>query len=411
MSRKLEENELNIIEKVGVLTDLIVSYNQVFVFGIRIEISDELLKKALHHIKTKYKILSSVLEYTDEPRLCYTSEKEIIYKIRQELNNDDLNSLIYNEYETEFKHKADLLLRLTKAKYNNLCVLVFTISHIIADGLSSLYLLSDFFKILAHTAEIDEIEVVKSQRYDVLNLSEEANNNFNKHLKSIFASRRVKKFTSMRFITKNLNIEETEQLLSHSTSHQVSLNNVILAAMSMALVQYYQQQKMTINFRAIVNLRPLLKMTIAQSLGDYHSVLSHFLNISTQTDFWELPRSIHKSITNGIAQKLAFKKIANDVRSIDKTNNLDEFQVLQNINEPTVTASSFGKIDFPLYQDLLEFTFAITSYYSGPAFHYHVGDCIINNKLLLIFQYDANALSETQMNALIQQTLSYLKTV
>ncbi|MDE3400042.1 MAG: hypothetical protein PWK00_03310 [Coxiella burnetii] len=55
---------------------------------------------------------------------------------------------MYEEFRKAFDPQKELMLRLTKATYNNLCVLIFSIDHIIVDGMSFVYFISDFIKIM-----------------------------------------------------------------------------------------------------------------------------------------------------------------------------------------------------------------------------------------------------------------------
>ncbi|WP_260554233.1 hypothetical protein [Coxiella burnetii] len=76
-------------------------------------------------------------------------EKEIIFQNKGEIiNNKQLYDLMYEEFRKAFDPQKELMLRLTKATYNNLCVLIFSIDHIIVDGMSFVYFISDFIKIM-----------------------------------------------------------------------------------------------------------------------------------------------------------------------------------------------------------------------------------------------------------------------
>lgn len=411
ITRFLKENELNCVEKIDLLRHYLIDHNSVLALGFNIEMPDEKLIQSLKLFKKKHSLFSATIELTDGIKLIQHPEKEIVFQNKGKIiNKEQLYDLIYEESRNAFDPQKELMLRLTKVTYQDLCVLLFSVDHILVDGMSFVYFISDFIKIVMSSTIIAPATVSTPHRPDVLNLSPDENQALDENIKRILSGPPVKKYHGMGFTHIEIETTDTLNLVQRCQKHHVSLHNAVLTAMALALVTYYDQTEMTINFRTAINLRSLLKVKLEDALGDYHSEINTLFLVSTSVNFWEIARYLNKDIEESVSKNAPFEKLKDAISEIKKANDLANYQELKKLNFPTISISS-RKVTLPASAKFLKFSFGIGPYnYSNNPhfFTYAAINHLFENTLRLTFEYDAQHLTKTQINFLIHHTVNFL---
>ncbi|WP_264769631.1 hypothetical protein, partial [Coxiella burnetii] len=167
--------------------------------------------------------------------------------------------------------------------------------------------------------------------------------------------------TGMEFIHIEVNATDTLTLVERCKKYQVSIHNAVLTAMASALIVYYGQPQMTINFRTAFNLRSLLKTKLEDSLGDYHSEINTLLVVSKSINFWEIAKYLNRDIEENISKNTPFEKLKSSISDIEKAKDLTAYKELKKLNFPTISISS-RKIILPKSAEFLKFSFGIGPY-------------------------------------------------
>ncbi|AML47879.1 hypothetical protein AYM02_00545 [Coxiella burnetii] len=244
----------------------------------------------------------------------------------------------------------------------------------------------------------------------MLNLSPDENRALDENIKRVLSGPPVKKFTGMEFIHIEVNATDTLTLVERCKKYQVSIHDAVLTAMASALIVYYGQPQMTINFRTAFNLRSLLKTKLEDSLGDYHSEINTLLVVSKSINFWEIAKYLNRDIEENISKNTPFEKLKSSISDIEKAKDLTAYKELKKLNFPTISISS-RKIILPKSAEFLKFSFGIGPYnYSNNPnyFTYQAINHLFEDKLRLTFEYDAKHLTKVQINFLVHHTLNFL---
>ncbi len=412
----LNKNQLNLIEKLGLLQNEITSYNEVVSVGFKFDIAEEVLIASMETATKEIDILHSYIRLNPSIHLVKDPKIEFQYQNIGIVSDDKLNHVIREQYEKEFDLNSGPVFRLVKLECDGNSTLIFTFNHVLADGISVASIVICFINILLSkltkklTVSVPEI-LCQHDRVDPFPLSAEKIELLDSQIKKILATPSVSKFKSMGFITKELNKENTTKLIEYCNSEGIGVHNAILSAMSIALFSHYATPPSNIQVRSIINLRSSFGAKYKNLVGDYHGSISGMLDTRNGMNFLEISKMIKREFSRSLRNKEQFIKLSNELELTINVSSLKDYKLINQIEIPTVTASSMGEVKNAYLQRLVKSVIPITSFFSGPEVHFHVFNMIINDKLILSFQYDRDALSTGEIEDLVAKTINFLEKI
>ena len=429
----LENRELAAHEQaMEILNHLAASLNIVTISRVKGIIGEELLRQALDMIQSQHSLLNSRI----------LAKKNSFYF---EAGADKISLLVANkqllkQWEEvvvkELNQKINIdknLLRVTLVNFEeeeNICYLITTIHHAIADASSCIQLHSEILtncqKIIEGKVEPNVTQLAQLPSIDKL-IPKSFYGVTVKIANALYLLRL--KLQLMRYKPTTLNFEKTASLEFCSCG---MVHRKLESKLVKRLVEVCRQQKTTVqaalgaamlfavaektnnqtknnyfSFRSSVNLRQRLQPQISSdNLGAIASAVLSFHNFQVNDNFWDLARDIKLKLEKGLANGEAFRQIFT-FKSIMKF-------FLKNPYQSAVSAAltNIGRINIPHNYgqlELEEISFVPAQAAFGGVFAAAVST--FREQMLLNFMYSQPSLSNETIENLADVTISIISDV
>ncbi|MEM9923641.1 MAG: condensation domain-containing protein [Cyanobacteria bacterium P01_D01_bin.50] len=419
------------------LNALASCFNIVTISLIKGSLSEEVLRQTLDIIQSRHPLLNSRIvrksnsfwfeDGADKIPLSVVKKQEI--KQWEEVVIQELNQKIDSEKN---------LLRITLINFDkeeNICYLISTIHHAIADAASFIQLQSEILtncqKIAEGKTEINVTPLPKLP--SIYKLMPKSFQGFTGKISNILYLLRLKiqssqyKAITLNFeksvpiesrscdiIYRKLDSELTTELVKICRQQKTTVQGALGAAMLFAVAKKtsnFQTQDIYLSFQSSVNLRSaarlrrtgLLQKISNEHLGLMASVIPTFHHLKKNESFWDLAQDIKQKLETGITRGDAFRNILVSEKIIA--------YLLKNPYKSMNTAglTNIGRINIPhdygQFQ-LEEISFILSQAAFGGMFAAAVST--FRGKMLLNFMFSQPSISRSTVETLADDTISII---
>jgi len=304
-------------------------YNISMSTTVRGTLQEAILRKALDKIQQKHPLLQAqlMLDEHQHPYLIWGKIDKIPLEIKLKSEEDEYKKIIEKEFVTPFETGLDcsiplirVKLLLSKQKFD----LIITMQHVIADGMSMVFLFKDIIEFMNRPKlEVKPQEVVKEIE-DILpfNYQKRIPQTPRKFNRAIWFMKRIVKiyrfkerfwpkgsmtqkdlivedFTNRKFMTYAWSLSVTQ---SRIFINKCKENNITVHS---ALCTLFLPDFPIINNP--VNLRRRLAYKVGQSVGCFAGGLVIKKKYKKRQNFWKNAKNYHKKLTKGLRDKNVFK--------------------------------------------------------------------------------------------------------
>lgn len=357
--------KLNLLETYGAL------YNEEQAYNLCISVrypyfTSEQFFQAVQLFQQKEKCLQ--VNYDDYLNFYPVSEK--IHAISTHLrNNDQWIYEIHEEVNQHFANPKEPLARIShlhniEADYTDVN---FVFSHIIADGHSGILLIKSFEEALMgywdkKTVRAFDNYLPLTTQLMPVQFKKELKNKSHSELRQMQFDRR-----------------KTREIFKLCKTHTTTLHGFMTALLAKAYL-FMDGHQDQIKVRSQVGLRPILNID-ASVIGNYQIAFGTTIKNESNLPLWDTARQLREQLRTQIKNKAECMRELNELAE-----KINEEKLYFAIENPVISISTLGVLPFLMTGRILG---AATSHYAGPAPHIKIINAIINEKLTLMFQYDA----------------------
>ena len=429
----LENRELAAHEQaMEVLNNLAASFHIVTISRIKGAMSEDLLRQAIDMIQSRHPLLNARIIAKSNSFWFESGAEKIPLSVvnKQQLQQwkevviEELNKKIYSDKN---------LLRVLLIKFDreaNICYLITTIHHAIADASSCIQLHSEILNNCQNIIE-GKVEPNVTQLAQLPSIDKLIPKSFYavtvKIANALYLLRL--KLQLMRYKPTTLNFEKTaplefcscgmvhrklesklvKRLVEVCRQQKTTVQAALGAAMLFAVAEKTNNQTKNnyFSFRSSVNLRQRLQPQISSdNLGAIASAVLSFHNFQVNDNFWYLARDIKLKLEKGLANGEAFRQIFT-FKSIMKS-------FLKNPYQSAVSAAltNIGRIKVPHNYgqfELEEISFVPAQAAFGGVFA--AAASTFREQMLLNFMYSQPSLSNETIENLADVTISIISDV
>ena len=153
-----------------------------------------------------------------------------------------------------------------------------------------------------------------------------------------------------RIVTRSLDVESTNDLVSRARRRRLTTNSVVGAALLRATHQHlYRYQDLPMRAISFADLRPSLRPTPSSDvLGCYISMLRHTILVGPDDDLWTVAQSLQEELQGSIARSehLLSAGLAKQlITMITKTKRMRMSTTAISYAGPLLLAESYGEIE------------------------------------------------------------------
>ncbi len=330
----LKNRELAASEQaMEILNNLAATYNVVTIGRIQGILNQKFLRQTLDVIQSRHPLLSSRIIAKSNSYWFEAGADKIPLLVVKKQQIQEWEEVVIQELNQKINSDRNLL-RVTLIHFEeeeNICYLITTIHHAIADASSSIQLhyeiLTNYQKIAEGKAEFNVTPLPRLAA---------ANTLIRKSIKdfarigNILFLLRIKlqlmwyRPTTLNFeksiptesrssgiVHRKLDSELTARLLDVCRQQKTTIQGALGAAMLLAVAEktnLFQGKNHYLSFQSAVNLRPRLKPKISnEHLTLMASFINTFHNLRENNTFWDLARDIKQKLEKGLASADAFK--------------------------------------------------------------------------------------------------------
>lgn len=429
----LENRELAAHEHaMEILNNLAASLNIVTISRIKGIISEELIQEALDIIQSRHPLLNSRIVAKENSFWFESGADKILLSVTNKFQIEQWEEVVIEELNQRVNSDKNLL-RVTLINFekeDNICYLITTIHHAIADASSCIQLHSE---ILSNCQNITEgkLETNLTQLAQLPSIDKLIPKSFqgvtgkitnvlyllrlqlqlmrHKPATLNFEKKELLESCSCGMVHRQLDLELTERLLEVCRQQKTTVQAALGAAMLFAVAKktHHQRKNNYFSFRSSINLRQRLQPQISnENLGAIASAILSFHNLQVNDNFWDLARDIklklEKNLTSGNAfkQLLIFKMIMK--------------YFLKNPYKSTVSAAltNIGRINIP--HNYGQFELEEISFVTGQAAFGGVFAAAVSTfrgKMLLNFMFSQPSISKETIETLTSDVISIISDV
>lgn len=347
--------KLNFLERLEWEIGNGLPFNAVMHLVIPSVLKESTLKILLEHIKKRHLLLSAKIihsngyyefEHSDQPIF-------LTYKVLNDewIHEDQKNKILFNELNTAFDRKS-LLIRCCCYVSQKESLLIITLHHAIADGLSGLSLTFELLQMYDHQLLGYEIESyqkpllppLESMLPDLCNMqsmpysSAEGIPNQKNNAQS-------KTFSHTFSFSRN----ETKIILAQCKSKDVTVQGLLTAAGILTLLESLQiDVPWEIMTHHLVNMRRYLSPEVSNDeMGCLISQINVPIKIANTETLWDIAHDIASLLGEAIDSGAHFDTLSNLYTWLIQNPTTDCVQEAARVKSPVFSLSNLGKVTLP----------------------------------------------------------------
>jgi hypothetical protein len=300
-------------------------YNISMVITIKGHLEQDLLKESLDKVQKKHPILQTRLDVNNkgQPYLIFGVNGLIPVEIIPRTHDDLSKKIVDNEFNIPFETGFNCVSPLIRVKLlisENISDIIITIAHVIADGMSMMYIFRDLiFFMVSSRKRIKPLKVIMSAE-DILPhyYRKKIPKNARKFKFLVWL---IKRLIALRKLIRKINKKQLKEKKQDKKERQYITRNWVLSEeQSQRLIKKCENERVTVHsalctlflpdFPAIynpVNLRKKLAYPVGESVGVYAGRLEVKVNYKKKSSFWANAREYHKKLVKGLNSDNVFK--------------------------------------------------------------------------------------------------------
>ncbi|MFW9879705.1 MAG: condensation domain-containing protein [Candidatus Thorarchaeota archaeon] len=332
----MDKRKLNEIEYLNWLVGQ--PYNMSMAITIRGNLLQKIMRIALNKIQEKHPLLQAQI-YVDEnevPYFFWGNISEIPLEFIPRTSDELYKKIVEEEFLTPFEMGKDYSLPLIRVKIlfsEDLFDLIITMQHVIADGMSMVFLFMDILSLIIEPQKkIEPLSVVRTIE-NILPISFQKKipkNNRKFKLTFWFIKRIIKVYQFKNKFSRKKDKQKNLIFTDFENKHLITNAWTLTKGQSDELIKKAKENNITVHsaictmflsdFPIInnpVDLRKRLAYDVGRSIGCYAGGLVIKKKYNTRRSFWVNARNYHKKLKKGLRDKNTFsifKKVSRSVK-------------------------------------------------------------------------------------------------
>ncbi|MFX1406707.1 MAG: condensation domain-containing protein [Promethearchaeota archaeon] len=322
----MQKRKLNEIEHLNWLIGQ--PYNISMVITIKGHLEIDLFKESLEKVQKKHPILQARLDLNEEgrPYLIFGVNGLIPVEIIPRIDDDLGKKIVDEEFDIPFEIGIDCSSPLIRVKLlisESISDIIITIAHVIADGMSMIYLFRDLIFFMASSKKrIKPLKVIMNAENILPHFYRRKIPKTARKFKFIVWL--IKKLITLRkFIRKVIKkqlIEEKPGTKDKNQRRYITRDWVLTEEQSQLLIRKCKNEGVTVHsalctmflpdFPAIYNpvdLRKKLAYPVGESVGLYAGRIEVKAKYKTKSSFWNIAREYQEKLVKGLNSDEVFK--------------------------------------------------------------------------------------------------------
>lgn len=334
----MDKRKLNEVEYLNWLIGQ--PYNVSMSITIRGNLQKQKMRNALNKIQEKHPLLQAQLyvNKNEEPFFIWGNISEIPLVIENRSSNDLYKKVVEEEFTTPFETGKNCFLPLIRVKIlfsEDLFDLIITMQHVIADGMSMVFLFMDILSFIIDPKRKDEpLDIVKSIEnvlpYKYQKKIPKTTGKFKRT--NWFLKRIIKIYRFKNKLSRN-KVKQKELIFNNfENKHLETYDWVLSEDQSKKIIERSKENQITVqstictmflsDFPIInnpVNLRNRLAYNVGRSIGCFAGGLVIKKKYKNKKSFWKNAQLYHKELTKGLQDKSVFSMFKLFSRSVKRS--------------------------------------------------------------------------------------------
>ncbi len=302
-------------------------YNISMVITIRGNLQQEKIRNALNKIQEKHPLLQAQLhvDENEDPFLIWGNIREIPLKIENRTSDNLFKKVVEEEFITPFETGKSCSLPLIRVKIlfsEDLFDLIITMQHVIADGMSMIFLFMDILSFIIDPKRKSEtLDIVKSiENVLPYKYQKKIPKTTAKFKRTNWFLKRIIKIYRFKNKLGRKKVKQKELIFNNFKNKHLETNDWVLPEeQSEKLIRKAKENKVSVHsiictmflsdFPIInnpVNLRNRLAYNVGRSIGCFAGGLVIKKKYKNKKSFWKNTQQYHKKLTIGLRDKSVF---------------------------------------------------------------------------------------------------------
>jgi NRPS condensation-like uncharacterized protein len=334
----MDKRKLNEVEYLNWLVGQ--PYNISMAITIRGNFQKQKMRNALNKIQEKHPLLHAQLyvNKNEEPFFVWANINEIPLTTEKRTSNDLYKKVVEEEFTTPFETGKNCSLPLIRVKIlfsEDLFDLIITMHHVIADGMSMVFLFMDILSFIIDPKRKDEpMNIVKSiENVLPYKYQKKIPKTTRKFKRTNWFLKRIIKIYRFKNKLSRKKIKQKELIFNNFKNKHLETHDWILPEeQSEKLIEKARENKVSVqstictmflsDFPIInnpVNLRKRLAYNVGRSIGCYAGGLVIKKKYNNNKSFWKNAQRYHKKLKEGLQNKSVFRIFKLFSRSVKRT--------------------------------------------------------------------------------------------
>ncbi|MFW9818257.1 MAG: condensation domain-containing protein [Candidatus Thorarchaeota archaeon] len=334
----MDKRKLNEIEYLNWLVGQ--PYNIAMAITIRGNFQQQKMRVALNKIQEKHPLLQAQLDVNknEEPLFIWGNISEIPLTVDNRSSDDLYKKVVEKEFTTLFETGKNCSLPLIRVKIlfsEDLFDLIITMQHVIADGMSMVFLFMDILSFIIDPKRKDEpLDIVKSiENVLPYKYQKKIPKTTGKFKRTNWFLKRIIKIYRFKNKLSRKKAKQKELIFNNfENKHLETYDWVLSEDQSQKIIERSKENQITVqstictmflsDFPIInnpVNLRDRLAYNVGRSIGCYAGGLVIKKKYKNKKSFWKNAQLYHKKLTKGLQDKSVFSIFKLFSRSVKRS--------------------------------------------------------------------------------------------
>ncbi|MFX1593111.1 MAG: condensation domain-containing protein [Promethearchaeota archaeon] len=315
-------------------------YNVSMAISIRGNFQKQKMRNALNKIQEKHPLLQAQLDVNknEEPFFIWDNIGEIPLTIENRTSDDLYKKVVEEEFTTPFETGKNCPLPLIRVKIlfsEDLFDLIITMQHIIADGMSMVFIFMDILSFIIDPKRKDEpLDIVKSiENVLPYKYQKKIPKTTGKFKRTNWLLKRIIRIYRFKNKLSRKKVKQKELIFNNFNNKHLETHDWVLTnEQSEKIIKKAREHKITVHsaictmflsdFPIInnpVNLRNRLAYKVGRSIGCFAGGLVIKKKYKNKKSFWKNAQQYHKKLTKGLRDKSVFSIFKLFSRSVKRT--------------------------------------------------------------------------------------------
>jgi NRPS condensation-like uncharacterized protein len=403
MDRKLGDNE-----RITWLYQQLRPMHFAIVATINGKIGAKELRQALEKTQHRHPLLN-VKVTLDESKIPWFKKNSVQIPIRiiERIHAEQWKRVVEQELKNPFDPNEPPLIRISLVEGGNICELIITCDHTIADGKSIVFLLKDILQYLG-TPDQPVIQLPPRNSYEEILFQRKSDGTaYSETLSQTKTRPKIPENSCPSICTWLLTEWETATIIEGCKKERVTVHAGICAAFLLSMAD--SQARKNLKCLSPVDIRGLFS-EINDDFGYYFTAVNTEHSITPDLSIWDLAHSVKSQINEKIAPSNFFARLP-ELEAFLSTSpsHKEAVEMMDAVNEHDFLISNLGKLDIPEEYGKLK----LVAIY-GPSLMSHVdrdlivGVMTFRDRMSLTITYSESFFTKSEIRQLQEKAMELL---